>query len=80
MSKLETSGYKRFWPMRELQGINPDGSKQAIEGYRDMLSGEFYAPENGWNGCPPDLPDGEKIPDMNSDLFRKNYEATFGHS
>lgn len=79
MSKLETHGYKKYWPMKQLEGVNADGSKRATEGFRNMESGEFHVPGNGWSGSPPDLPPGEKVPDASSDLFKKNYVAVFGH-
>ena len=79
MSKLETHSYKKFWPMKQLEGVNADGSKRSTEGFRNMKTGKFYAPENGWDGSPPDLPNGEKLPDAGSDLFKKNYVVIFGH-
>ena len=79
MSKLETHGYKKYWPIKQLEGVNADGSKRSTEGFRDMKTGEFHVPKNGWSGNPPDLPPGEKIPDASSDLYKKNYVAIFGH-
>lgn len=79
MAKLETSGHKRFWPMRELQGINPDGSRRSTEGFRDMISGEFHTSEKGWDGEPPKLVPGERNLTDPGELYKKNYEKTFGH-
>lgn len=79
MSKLETFGYKKFWPMKQLEGVNADGSKRSTKGFRDMATGDFHAPENGWDGAPPDLPSGEKVLDVSSDLFKKNYKRIFNH-
>lgn len=38
-----------------------------------MLTGKFYAPEKGWNGQPPLLPTGERIPEL-SNKYAKNYD------
>ena len=73
MPRLETSGYKRFWPMRQLVGRRADGSKRSVKGYRNMLTGEFTTPEKGWSGSPPELPSGEMTPTV-SDKYAKNYE------
>lgn len=78
MSRIKTAGYKRFWELKQLTGRNADGSKRAVEGYRDMLTGKFHAPENGWNGSPPPLPPGGREP-VFSDKYKQNYESTFGH-
>jgi hypothetical protein len=79
MSKLETHSYKKFWPMKQLEGVNADGSKRSTKGFRDMITGEFYVPNDGWNGEPPELPSGEKLPNTSSGKYREHYEATFGH-
>lgn len=82
MSKLETSGYKRFWPMRQLEGhYNVDGKPCRVsrEGYRDMITGEFHAPKKGWDGEPPPLPPGEKNLTDPGKQYRDNYVKTFGH-
>jgi hypothetical protein len=79
MGKLETSGYKKFWPMRQFTGMNPDGSKNSIEVFRDMVSGEVHTHEDGWNGSPPDLPSGERDPIISSSKFAENYVKIFGH-
>ena len=80
MPKLETTGYKKFWPLKQLVGHNQDGSKKSVEGFRNMKTGEFHAPEKGWNGEPPSLPSGEKKPTSNSNKFSQNYPSIFGHS
>lgn len=73
MPEIQKAGYKRFWELRQLTGRNPDGSKRSIEGFRDMETGEFHAPEKGWNGQPPPLPSGERLPEISSN-YAKNYE------
>lgn len=79
MPRIEKSGYKRYWPMRQLTGRNIDGSKRAVEGYRNMLTGQFHTSEKGWNDQPPELLSGEKDPVV-SNKYKSNYEKTFGHS
>lgn len=79
MPEIETSGYRRFWPMRQLVGRNSDGSKRSVEGHRNMITGEFHTSEKGWNGEPPELPSGERDPCV-SGQYKNNYEKTFGHS
>lgn len=73
MAKIETSGYKKYWELKEFRGYNPDGSKKSVEGYRDMLSGEFHAPKDGWQDAPPELPTGERGP-MISNSYKRNYD------
>jgi len=78
-SKLETSGYKRYWPLKEFVGKDMRGNKIAKEVYRDMITGQVYAPANGWDGSPPDLPSGERPAMSASDAYRENYKRIFGH-
>jgi hypothetical protein len=73
MPRLEKSGYKRYWELKQLAGHDRDGTRRTIEGFRDMLTGEFTAPENGWSGQPPELPSGEMIPAI-SDKYAQNYD------
>lgn len=73
MPRLETSGYKRFWELKQLAGHNRDGTRRTVEGFRNMLTGEFHASEKGWDGPPPDLLSGEMIPVI-SNKYAKNYE------
>ena len=73
MPEIQKSGYKKYWPLKQLTGRNPDGSKRSVEGYRDMISGKFHAPEKGWNGQPPVLPSGERIPEI-STKYAQNYD------
>lgn len=79
MPRLETSGYKKYWPLRQLTGHNRDGSKRSVEGFRNMLTGDFHTSEKGWSGEPPVLPPGEREP-VFSNSYKDNYERTFGHS
>lgn len=78
MPKLKTSGFERFWPLKELTGRNMAGNKLTREIYRNMVTGEIHAPEDGWNGSPPDFPSGEKEPVISaSDAYRENYDRIF---
>ena len=74
MPRLEKSGYKRFWELKQLAGHNHDGSRRTVEGFRDMVTGEFHAPDNGWDGEPPPLPSGEMTPMASSDKYAHNYD------
>lgn len=74
MPEIQTSGYKKYWELKQLVGRNPDGSKRSVEGYRDMTTGDFHTPKNGWSGSPPELPSGEKDPVV-SNKFKQNYDA-----
>lgn len=79
MPRVKTSGYGKFWPMKQLAGHRADGSKRSVEGYRNMLTGEFYAPRAGWKGRPPEHAPGERDPAL-SNKYKDNYERIFGHS
>ena len=74
MPEIQKSGYKKFWEMKQLIGHNPDGSKKSVEGYRNMLTGEFHTSEGGWDDRPPELPSGERLPETSSN-YEKNYDA-----
>jgi hypothetical protein len=73
MPEIQKAGYKRFWELKQLTGRNSDGSKRSVEGYRDMTTGGFHAPEKGWSGEPPEFPSGERDPVI-SDKFKQNYD------
>lgn len=81
MAKLETYGHKRFWPVKEFMGRGSRGQKLYRESYRNMQTGELYSPRKndgeplGWNGNPPDLPDGEKSQCVSvSKAYRRGYD------
>lgn len=80
MPKLETTGYKKYWPLKQLVGHNRDGSQKSVEGFRDMTNGKFHIPEKGFDGEPPPLPSGEKQPVSDQHKYGQHYEATFGHA
>ena len=79
MPRVETAGHKRYWELKQFLCRDGDGNKHAVEGFMDMTTGKFHTPEGGWNGSPPELPPGERLPETTSDRFRENYRATFGH-
>jgi len=69
MGKLETSGYRGWWPMKKITGRHPDGSFKYAECFVNMArmregevsarQFETFVPEKGWDGEPP-YPTGEK--------------------
>ena len=73
MPRIEKSGYRRFWELKQHVGFNPDGSKKSVEGYMDMTNNEFHTTKNGWNDRPPELPSGEKEPVI-TDKYKRNYD------
>ena len=80
MGKLQTSGYKKYWPLKAFEGKRPDGSKITSEVFRDMATGAIHYPMDndgnltGWNGEPPPLPSGEKPVYSDNERYLKNYE------
>lgn len=80
MPQVETSGYKRFWELKQFVGHGPGGKKKCVEGFRDMVTGKFHADSRGWNGAPPNLKPGEKVIEVvSSDKYKQNYRQIFGH-
>lgn len=90
MGKLETSGYKGWWPMLEHKGrrVGVDGSRTQVGQpvLRNMLTGEICATEKGWDAEPPS-PTGELLASVrhpaydNAELWEnmaKNREETVG--
>ena len=81
MPKVEKSGYKKWWPMKELMGTSPDGKRQTAEVYRNMVTGESHHPVDGdgnlvgWNGEPPALESGDKVPETDNEKFRTGYDG-----
>ena len=80
MPKLQTSGYKKYWPLKAFEGKRPDGSKITSEVFRDMTTGDIHYPIDkdgnlqGWNGEPPPLPSGEKPAHTDNERYLKNYD------
>jgi predicted Zn-ribbon and HTH transcriptional regulator len=75
MSKLETSGYKGWWEVKQYLGKDKNGVKRGKEVFRNMITGEVYDPgEKGWNGEPP-YPTGDMATVRHvSDAYRRNYD------
>jgi len=81
MTKLEKHGYRKWWPMKEHTGKDKSGKTVGNEVYRNMVTGEVHHPVDrdgkyiGWNGSPPDLPNGDKS-EVNaiSNQYRDNYD------
>lgn len=80
MSKLQTSGYKKYWPVKSFEGKRPDGSKITAEVFRDMTTGEVHYPMDkdgrlmGWNGEPPPLESGEKPAQTNNEKYLERFD------
>jgi hypothetical protein len=74
MGEIETSGFKAWWPMKEFQGRTKDGANVVTKGFRNMVNGEFHAPEKGFDGEPPrpsgDLSNVRHV----SETYRENYD------
>lgn len=53
MPEVKKSGGQNWWAMRENQYRDGDNNTIYREVFRNMATGEVVAPENGWNGAPP---------------------------
>jgi hypothetical protein len=75
VSKIETSGYKPWWPMKFHEGRNPDGTFKTSEGFRNAVTNEEFIPPEGWNGEPPARGIGELATVRHAgDAYREGYE------
>ena len=79
MAKLEKSGFKRYWPLRELMGHAADGTRVTREVFRNMETGEIFVPTakdgtyQGWSGEPTGAKPDQPVHSA-SDRYRQNYE------
>lgn len=73
MGELRTAGHKGWWHLKQFMGKGIDGTKQTRECFRNMVTGEVHAPENGWSGSPP-APTGDILPLSNSELYVQNFD------
>lgn len=79
MPAIEKSGYRKWWPMREIVKRDKLGRTVYREVFRNMETGESHYPKDkdgkdiGWNGEPPPLSEGEKIMET-SDRFKQNFD------
>ena len=80
MAKLERSGFKKFWEMRELMGHDSNGNRVTREVFRDMQTGQTYVPIDpktgefrGWNGEPVGAKPDQPVFSA-SDRYRANFE------
>lgn len=82
--KLETAGYKGWWPMKKITGRDEHGNfkyREVFVNMARMREGqpcsrrfETFAPEEGWNGEPP-YPTGESGSCRRvSEAYRRNYD------
>ena len=82
MAKLQTSGYRAWWPMKQLVRTSAEGDRIYKEVFRNMETGEEHDSFDkdsqflGWDGEPPPLEKGEKgvIAD-NQSRYTKNYSG-----
>jgi len=75
MGRLETHGYRGWWPMLKHRRKRLDGVMVGRECFVDMTQGKVFEPEDGWNA--KDLPyaTGETSSlQHQSDTFRENFE------
>lgn len=70
---MDTQGYRKWWEVKLYQGKNERGEKQSVEVFRNMETGQLHAPENGWNGAPPNGEDPLPI-HTPSELYLQNYD------
>jgi hypothetical protein len=82
VSKLETAGFKKWWPMRELQGRGENGEKLSREVFVNMASEEHetFVPtdkdgqELGWSGSLPRSFGAKDGTTVYSSLYAANFE------
>ncbi len=85
MGKIETAGFKRFWPMRQHCGRDAEGRTiyrecfmdvTLPEGHPNQIQAGGYDPDSGqeigWNGSPVGEP-GNNI-HSSSENYRRNYD------
>jgi len=54
----DMSGYRKWWEVKVYQGKDENGKKVGVPAFRNMVTGEIHAPENGWDGAPPNGEEG----------------------
>jgi hypothetical protein len=74
MSKIETSGYKGWWPMMIHEGRNPDDSMRGSQGFKNVTTGETVVPRDGWNGEPPGPTGDLACCHHASEAYRRGYD------
>jgi hypothetical protein len=72
--KKETAGYKGWAEVNFFEGKTKDGQMVGNQGFRNIITGQDYRPENGWDGEPP-APTGDLANVRHvSDAYREGYE------
>jgi hypothetical protein len=75
MGRLESHGYKGWWPMLSHRRKHMDGTMTGRECFVDMKTGTICEPEKGWDT--KDLPyaTGETSSlQHQTDIFRENFD------
>jgi len=67
-----TAGYQGWKEVKFFEGKDPDGKMTGSEGFRNIVDGREFIPENGWDGEPP-YPTGEPCR-CASGAYRRNYD------
>jgi hypothetical protein len=68
---VDTRGYKGWWEVKEHMGRSR-GVEVYKESFRNMVTGELYTSEKGWNGSPP-TPTGELITLNHGTNYKDNF-------
>jgi hypothetical protein len=69
----KTYGFEGWKEVKFHDGKGTDGQMQGREGFRNVVNGEEFIPEKGWDGEPP-YPTGELNCRHVSTLYRQNYD------
>jgi len=79
--KRETDGFKGWAEVKFLEGKDrPGGQMLGSEGYRNMVNGHEFIPENGWDDPPP-YPTGDLATVRHSSgAYRIGWERIWGAS
>ncbi len=79
--KVETSGFKRWAEVQVFEGKDREGRKFGRQGFKNTLTGQIVAPENGWDGEPPPGEHGDLACVITgSEKYRKGYEEINWHT
>lgn len=75
MGKLETHGYRGWWPMLSHRRKYADGTMAGRECFVNMATGEVFEPEKGWSTKDLPYPTGEiSSLQHQNDIFRARFD------
>ncbi len=75
MGRLETSGFRGWWPMLAHRRKHIDGTMTGRECFVDMKTGQVFEPEKGWSTNDLPYTTGETSSlQHQSDAFRHNFD------